>query len=192
MTIACMEVLHVGHGGTTKHMYNFGRYLHACPSKFPSVPFNASTYLRITMTCMEVLHVSHGCTTKHMYNFGRCLHACPSKFPSAPFNTSTCLRIIMACMEMACMEVLHVDHGCTTKHMYNFGRCLHACPSKFSSALFYASTYLRLTMTCMEVLHVGHGGTTSSDPWNFYLTHHLNEAYVDILGGRLGSAASYF
>jgi hypothetical protein len=61
---------------------------------------------------------------------GACMHA--HKFPSAPFNASTCLRITMACM-----EVLHVGHGCTTKHMYNFGRCLYACPSKFSSAPFY-------------------------------------------------------
>jgi hypothetical protein len=101
-TILDGVVLYVGHGGTTKHMYNFGRCLHACSSKFPYAPFNASTCLRITMTCMKVLHVGHGCTTKHMYNFGRCLHACPSKFSSA--------------------------HGGTTKHMYNFGRCLHACP----------------------------------------------------------------
>jgi hypothetical protein len=77
----------------------------------------------------------------------------------------------MACMEvlhvgqtMACMKVLHVGHGCTTKHMHSFGRCLHACPSKFSSAPFYTSTCLRLTIACMEVLHVGHRGTTSSGP----------------------------
>jgi hypothetical protein len=47
-------------------------------------------------------------------------------------------------------------------------------------------------MTCMKVLHMSHGGTTSSGPWNFYLRHHLNEAYMDTLRGRLGGAASYF
>jgi hypothetical protein len=98
--------------------------LHACPSKFPSAPFNASACLRMTIACMEVLHVCHRGTTKHKYNFGRCLHACPSNFPSAPFNASTCLRITMTCM-----EVLHVGHGCTTKHMYNFGRCCTTCGS---------------------------------------------------------------
>jgi hypothetical protein len=34
-------------------------------------------------------------------------------------------------------------------------------------------------------------GSTSSESWNIYLTHPLNKAYVDTLGGRLGGAASY-
>jgi hypothetical protein len=46
-------------------------------------------------------------------------------------------------------------------------------------------------MAYMEVLHVSHEGTTSSEPWNLYLTHHLNEAYVDTLGDRLDGVPSY-
>jgi len=44
------------------------------------------------------------------------------------------------------------------------------------------------TTECMEEGWLWHA---LSESWNFYLTHQLNEIYVDTLGGRLDSVPSY-
>jgi hypothetical protein len=59
---------------------------------------------------------------------------------------------------------------------------------------------IQFSIHFIECVHLLHPSTaeegwlcrTSSESWNFYLTHQLNEAYVDTVGGRLGGAASYF